>query len=346
MRWYPSRSSAFSSLRSPRTVSWFASIWMSTSFASTSGSSTLRVIASAFSNTSTAGVHAAVRPLSSRGAYASPNVLKRWSCKRNRSRNGSYRVMAMAMPPLNFEKRKPLLRAGFSGARCRSGRALARPSCDEANVTSARGRSRAAGAAPHLQQRRRARRPLAALAARLRPGRTRVRQVLDQPARHPSLGHHRGERVLLVSPAGAAHPLQLLLRRPHQPVRGRVHRGVRIGRRLLDLDGARPRHVQRQVALLVHPALAAVHVAQLDPQLGRLVVVEAVERLDDVLARVALEALRQAQVLSLDDDLHGGQSGAASKQVQRSPHPVIDRPWAPCYGTASFAPPERAKSRV
>src|SRR5205085_2557081 len=67
-----------------------------------------------------------------------------------------------------------------------------------------------------------------------------------------------------------------------------------------------------------------------------LAVVEAVERLHDVVARVALEARREAQLLSLDDDFHARQSGARPKRVQSGVNPAIDRPPPPCYGTASF----------
>ena len=115
---------------------------MSTSFASTSGSSTFSVIESASSKTSTAGVHAAVRPLSSRGAYASPKVLNSWSCNRNRSRNGSYRVMAMAVPPLKLKNEKPFVRRITDASAAAAGPSSGLPAT-RANVTSGGGRSRA-----------------------------------------------------------------------------------------------------------------------------------------------------------------------------------------------------------
>src|SRR5438128_2815779 len=130
-----------------------------------------------------------------------------------------------------------------------------------------------------------------------------VRQVLDQPSGNAALGHHGGERMLLVVALGAAHLAELLLRHPDQAVGGDVQRAVDIRRGLLDLDGPRTRHAEGQVALLRLAAVAVVD-ADLDAQLGRFVVVEAAQRLEHVLLRVSPQALADPHLLALHDELH------------------------------------------
>ena len=132
---------------------------------------------------------------------------------------------------------------------------------------------------------------------------TPIGQLLHQAAGHAALRHDGGEGMLLVAPLGTAHAAQLLLRHPHQPVGSHVERAVDVRRALLNLDGPRPRHPQGQVALLRLAAVAVV-LPHFDAQLGCLVVVEAAQRLEHVLLRIALQPGADSHLLALDDELH------------------------------------------
>src|SRR5947209_857765 len=125
-----------------------------------------------------------------------------------------------------------------------------------------------------------------------------VRQVLDQASRDAALGDHRGERVLLVAALRAAHLAELFLRHADQAIGRDIERAVDVGGGRLDLDGPRTRHAESQVALLRFAAVAVVD-ADLDAQLGRLVVVEAAQRFEqygDELESV-LAAMKQSREL-------------------------------------------------
>src|SRR5438309_9674650 len=133
------------------------------------------------------------------------------------------------------------------------------------------------------------------------PERAPVRQVLDQASWNAALGDHRGERVLPVAAIRAAHLAELLLRHADQAIGRDIERAVDVGGGLLDLDGPRTRHAESQVALLRFAAVAVVD-ADIDAKLGRLVVVEAAQRFEQVLLRVASQALADPNLLALDDE--------------------------------------------
>src|SRR5262249_52481882 len=125
--------------------------------------------------------------------------------------------------------------------------------------------------------------PAAARAAALDDlERAPIGQVLDQAPGDASFRHGRGEGVLLAPPPRPALFSPPLLRRAPQPIGRQLQAGIHVGLALLDLDGARAGHAERQVALVRLAAISVV-VADLDAQLGSLAVTEPTQRPDDVL---------------------------------------------------------------
>src|SRR3954465_6693012 len=140
-----------------------------------------------------------------------------------------------------------------------------------------------------------------------------VGQILDEAPGDATLRNHGGERMLLVTALRPPHPAQLLLGDAHQTIRCHVEAPVHVRRGLLDLDGPRAWHPKGQVALLRLAAVAVVP-PHFHAQLGRLVVVEAAQRLKHMLLRVALEPGADPHLLALDDELHAAKLRTARRR--------------------------------